>query len=111
MVSRSKKQPSEGPTFALAGQKKGAPYVPSHASTVTDAEQQERLEIIERIPEKADAAITYLTTTNYQVDRSIREATLATPDQWQEEAEMLVFTSSDKLKVYLGTPRNPLEIS
>jgi hypothetical protein len=111
MVSRSKKQSSEELSSVQTGQKKAASYVPSHASTIADAEQQERLEIIERIPENAHAAITHLATTNYQVDRSIREATLATPDQWQEESEMLVFTSSDKLKVYLGTPRDPLEMS
>jgi hypothetical protein len=111
MASRSKKQSSEELSPIQTGQKRAAFYVPSHASTITEAEQQERLEIIGRIPENADAAITYLTTTNYQVDRSIREATLATPDQWQEESEMLVFTSSDKIKVYLGTPRDPLEMN
>lgn len=111
MATRSRKPSSEESSTPQAGQKRAALYIPSHASNIPDAEQQERLEIIERIPEQADAAITYLTTTNYQVDRSIREATLATPDQWQEESEMLVFTSSDKIKVYLGTPRDPLEMS
>lgn len=111
MATRNRKPSSEESSAAQTGQKRAALYVPSHASTITDAEQQERIEIIERIPENADAAITYLTTTNYQVDRSIREATLATPDQWQEESEMLVFTSSDKIKVYLGTPRDPLEMN
>ncbi len=111
MASRSKKQSLEGSDSLPTGQKKVTSYAPSHASVTTEAERQERFEIIERIPENACAAITYLTTTNYQVDRSIREATLATPDQWQEESEMLVFTSSDKLKVYLGTPRHPLEIN
>ncbi len=111
MATRSKKQSSDELSAVQIAQKRAASYIPSHASTVAEAEQQERLEIIERIPENAHAAITHLATTNYQVDRSIREATLATPDQWQEESEMLVFVSSDKLKVYLGTPRDPLEMS
>jgi hypothetical protein len=110
-MATRRKPSSEESSATQTAQKRVALYVPSHAGTITDAEQQERLEIIERIPENADAAITYLTTTNYQVDRSIREATLAKPDQWQEESEMLVFTSSDKIKIYLGTPRDPLEMS
>lgn len=110
-MATRRKPSSEEPSATQTGQKRAALYVPSHASTITDAEQQERLDIIERIPENVDAAVSYLTTTNYQVDRSIREATLATPDQWQEEEEVLVFTSSDKIKVYLGTPRDPLEMS
>ena len=111
MASRSNIHSSAESGSSPAGQKKVASYIPSHASTTADTEQQERLEVIERIPENANAALAYLTTTNYQVDRSIREATLAGPDQWQEESEMLVFVSSDKIKVYLGTPRNPLEMS
>ncbi len=111
MATRSRKPSSDELSATQTAQKRAASYVPSHASTITEAEQQERLEIIERIPENAHASITHLATTNYQVDRSIREATLATPDQWHEESEMLVFTSSDKLKVYLGTPRDPLEMS
>lgn len=112
MAAHSKKRPSsEESDSSQSVQKRMVSYIPSHASAIAKAEQHERLEIIERIPENACAGITYLTTTNYQVDRSIREATLATPDQWQEESEMLVFTSSDKIKVYLGTPRNPLEMN
>ena len=100
-------KPSTADAFQ-AGQNKGAGFVLVYASATPEAERQARLAIIQRIPENADAALGRLTTTNYQVDRTIREAILASPDQWQDEAETLVFTSSDQLKVYLGTPRSSL---
>lgn len=81
----------------------------SSALSVDEAERQERLDMLARIPQELGAS--HLKTTNFHVDRSIREASLATQDQWQEEEETLVFTSSDKLKVYLGTIKKPLEIS
>src|SRR5437867_2661509 len=108
MTTPTKKRSAPSADSSQVGQKKETSYMPTHASVITGRERQERLAIIERIPANACAALTHLTTTNYQVDRSIREATLASPNDWQEEMDVLVFTSSDTLKVYLGTPRAPL---
>jgi len=94
-----------------ARQRKQAAYVPAYAAPVSAAEQQERLAMLERLPEQATAALTRLTVPNYHVDRTLREATLASVDHWQDEAEVLVFTSSDRLKVHLGTPRSSLEMA
>ncbi len=66
--------------------------------------------MLQRIPEQATAALTRLSVPNYHVDRTLREATLASVDQWQDESEVLVFTSSDRLKVHLGTSRASLDI-
>ncbi len=85
------------------------PALYTNASSVNETERQERLEMLARIPKEIEAS--HLSSTNYHVDRSIREASLADHDQWQEEEETLVFTSSSQLKVYLGTPKNPLEMS
>src|SRR5438128_1405101 len=59
MATRSRKPSSEESSATQTGQKRAALYVPSHASTIADAEQQERLEIIERIPEKPGATKRY----------------------------------------------------
>src|SRR5207248_10998318 len=90
---------------------KAACYVPVYASETEADEQQERLAMLQRIPEQATAALTRLSVPNYHVDRTVREATLASVDQWQDESDILIFTSSDKLKVHLGTPRAPLDMS
>jgi len=79
-----------------------------NASPVDASEREERLEMLDRIPSEMET--THLSSTNYAVDKSIREATLAGHDQWKEEEETLVFTSSTRLKVYLGTIQDPLEI-
>lgn len=68
-----------------------------------------RLEMLAHIPHEVGS--THLRTTNYQVDKSIREASLAGYKQWQEQEETLVFTGSNKLKVYVGTKEKPLEAS
>jgi hypothetical protein len=94
-----------------AEQGKAACYVPAYVPETEVDEQQERLAMLQRIPEQATAALTRLSVPNYHVDRTLREATLASVDQWQDESEVLVFTSSDKLKVHLGTPRTPLDMS
>ena len=73
------------------------------------SEHTTRIEMLARIPHEVHA--THLRCTNYQVDKSIREASLAGYKQWQEEEEALVFTSSNKLKVYVGTKEKPLEVS
>jgi len=83
--------------------------VATHATAILASERQERLDMLARIHTERSLP-THLATTNYHVDRSIREASLAHRDQWQEEEEMLVFTSSNKLKVYLGTRRAPLDV-
>jgi hypothetical protein len=80
-----------------------------NATTVDATERQERLNMLAHI--QNDIGATHLSSTNYHVDKSIREASLAGHDQWQEEEETLVFTSSNHLKVYLGTPKHPLEMS
>ncbi len=61
------------------------PALYTNASSVDEAERQERLEMLARIPKEIEAS--HLSSTNYQVDRSIREASLADHDQWQEEEE------------------------
>lgn len=84
------------------------PVLLINAAPVDVSERQERLEMLARIPSEMET--THLSSTNFAVDKSIREATLAGHDQWQEEEETLVFTSSTRLKIYLGTIKNPLEI-
>jgi hypothetical protein len=73
------------------------------------SDQAERLEMLAHVPHEVGS--THLRSTNYQVDKSIREASLASDKQWQEEEETLVFTGSNKLKVYVGTKEKPLEVS
>ena len=85
------------------------PTLYTNAASVDEVERQERLDMLARLPKEVTAS--HLSSTNYHVDRSIREASLADCDQWREEEETLVFTSSNKLKVYLGTPKDPLEMS
>jgi hypothetical protein len=51
-----------------------------------------------------------LTTTSSEVDRSLREATLAAEDLWDITMQTPTFTSSSQLKVYLGTPQAPLDL-
>ncbi len=109
MVSRGKKAHQQLPLEVEIPPPIKKPALYMNAVSVNDAERQERLEMLARIPKEAGAS--HLSSTNYQVDRSIREASLANDDQWQEEEETLVFTSSNQLKVYLGTPKNPLEMS
>ena len=114
MALRSKKNVAEQPNSLEVGkppaqQIKKATLVVPHATATREFERQERLDMLARVPEESSIT-THLTTTNYHVDRSIREATLAHHNQWLEEEETLVFTSSSDLKVYLGTHRDPLEI-
>jgi hypothetical protein len=78
------------------------------ASSGDTSERAERLEMLARIPH--EVGTTHLRCTNYQVDKSIREASLASHKQWREEEETLVLHSSNKLKVYLGTKDHPLKI-
>jgi hypothetical protein len=109
VITYPKNQSLEASDTFQAGQKQRAGYVPTYASaTISSAEH---LTILERIPQNVDAALSRLTTTNYQVDRSVREAILATPEQWREEYGAFFFTSSDRLGIHLGTPRHPLETS
>jgi hypothetical protein len=107
----SRKQPVNNETGSPPQESRKAVAAPiaTHATAILASERQERLDMLARVPVETRWA-SHLATTNYHVDRSIREASLAHRDQWQEEEEMLVFTSSNKLKVYLGTRRSPLDI-
>src|SRR5690348_10741653 len=91
-------------------QHKQAAYVPAYATPVSAAEQQERLAMLQRIPEQATATLTRLTVPNYHVDRSVREAILAPPSHWREKLNVPIFTSSEQLTVHLGTPSAPLRM-
>lgn len=70
--------------------------------------QREQLAMISRIP--AHEPHGELLVTNYQPDRAIREAVLATPEDWKPEADGLAYSASNQLLVYLGDQRNPLPV-
>jgi hypothetical protein len=85
VITYPKNQSLEASDTFQAGQKQRAGYVPTYASaTISSAEH---LTILERIPQNVDAALSRLTTTNYQVDRSVREAILATPELVKKNME------------------------
>lgn len=109
MVSRGKKTHQQLPLEVEIPPPIKKPTLYANASSIDEAERQERLDMLARIPKEVTAS--HLSSTNYHVDRSIREASLADRDQWREEEETLVFTSSNQLKVYLGTPKDPLEMA
>lgn len=94
----------EGETFPQ--QKNSSP---TDASADDASKRVEQLEMLARIPHNVDA--THLRCINYQVDKSIREASLASPKRWQQEEETVVLHSSNRLNVYLGTKDHPLEIA
>lgn len=107
----SRKQPLNEETQSSPQELRKSAVAPiaTHATAILTSERQERLDMLARVPSETRLT-SHLATTNYHVDRSIREASLAHRDQWQEEEEMLVFISSNKLKVYLGTRRAPLDV-
>jgi hypothetical protein len=105
-VADTKAEPNPEPRLAQRKNRHALPY----ASSITETEHQELLEKLALLPENIDAETSQLTTLSYQVDHTIREACLADPKQWREELGTLVFTSSNKLKVYLGRPDTPLSI-
>jgi hypothetical protein len=73
-----------------------------------DALQQKMLEILSAMQSPAlGTADTYITTTNSQIDQSIREASFAT--EWDQEN--VTYLASNNLEVYLGTLQKPLEIT
>jgi hypothetical protein len=51
------------------------------------------------------------TVTASQVDRSMREATLAREDLWEADDSTRIFSASNNLQIYLGTPQSPLDLS
>lgn len=53
----------------------------------------------------------WFTSTDSQIDRSVREATLAREDLWETEEATRIFSSSNNLQIYLGTLQSPLEVS
>ncbi len=76
-----------------------------------DGEQQELRSLFTSIP--YISSTTMLTTTSFQEDRAIREATLAHKAGWEEEPEFkrMRYIASNQLHVYVGDPDNPLGIS
>ncbi len=51
------------------------------------------------------------TVTASQIDRSMREATLAREDLWEADDSTRIFSASNNLQIYLGTPHSPLDLS
>lgn len=72
--------------------------------------QAEQLEIISRLPPSQWEAVPNILVPNYQPDRAIREAVLAQQDQWQETDDILTYSASNQLLVYLGTKQKPLPV-
>jgi len=73
--------------------------------------QSEQLEIISRLPviQESDTS-SLLPVPNYQPDRAIREAVLARPEDWHQTDDILTYTASNQLLVYLGDKHNPLPV-
>ena len=82
---------------------------PFHSLEVSlPSEQQELRALLTSIPYINSS--TMLSTTSFQEDRAIREATLARKNEWQEEPEFnrLRYLASNQLSVYVGDPEYPL---
>lgn len=51
-----------------------------------------------------------LAVPNYKPDQAVREASLARENKWTHVNAGVVYTASNALEVYLGTPEHPLEL-
>ncbi len=51
-----------------------------------------------------------LTVPNYKPDQAVREASLARENKWMAGDTGIIYTASNALEVYLGTPEHPLEL-
>lgn len=51
-----------------------------------------------------------ITVPNYKPDQAVREASLARKNKWIPVGAGVVYTASNALEVYLGTPEHPLEL-
>lgn len=69
---------------------------------------QQKLAILATIP--PPALTERFTATDSLVDRSMREATLAREDSWEIDEDTRIFSTSNHLQIYLGTPQKPLDL-
>jgi hypothetical protein len=75
------------------------------------ANQEKMLTILDSLP--APEVSSHITTTVSPVDATLREASFASEDLWEIEANMHtpIFYSSNMLQMYLGTPKSPLRVN
>jgi hypothetical protein len=90
---------------------------PSSHTIVVDEElprpedvKKKMLSILTSLP-PSDSTTSHLSSTSSEVDRSLREATFASEDQWEMMDNTYIFSSSNDLQIYLGTPKTPLDIA
>ena len=82
----------------------------THTTLFKSSPQAEQLEIISRLPPSQWEAVPNVLVPNYQPDRAIREAVLAQQDEWQATDDVLMYSASNQLLVYLGTKQKPLPV-
>lgn len=70
---------------------------------------EQKLAILANIP--SPTLTERFTSTDSQIDRSMREATFAREDLWETDETTRIFSSSNNLQIYLGTLQSPLEVS
>ncbi len=85
--------------------------IESATSDDSHTQTQKKLTILSTLPPPRPDLTTYFTSTDYQVDRSMREAVFAQEEQWEMEADTPIFSASNHLQVYLGTPEAPLDLA
>ena len=86
-----------------------APFEKIEAVVVDDSLNKEKLMILATLPPSELTA--RFTSTDNQIDRSMREAVFAQEEQWEVDANTRIFSASNNLQIYLGSPESPLELS